>query len=205
MTDFDYDKIKDMEYNPNRGRYEGKDGSELRVTPYSNGNGYKYDYYPSSTYGNTEHDSTHIKSDLNENWTRTDNDRSSGTQSSSSGSGCYLTTACMKHMQENFDDNCNELTILRWFRDNFVNKDDIKHYYEIAPKIVEKIDSIEDNFEIYNYIYENIVSACVNAIQKGDYKFAYDRYKNSILVLEKQFVENQFQNNQEKTLKLSLV
>ena len=51
MTDFDYDKIKDMEYNPNRGRYEGKDGSELRVTPYSNGNGYKYDYYPSSTYG----------------------------------------------------------------------------------------------------------------------------------------------------------
>ena len=108
----------------------------------------------------------------------------------------------MKHMQENFDDNCNELTILRWFRDNFVNKDDIKHYYEIAPKIVEKIDSIEDNFEIYNYIYENIVSACVNAIQKGDYKFAYDRYKNSILVLEKQFVENQFQNNQEKTLKL---
>jgi hypothetical protein len=26
---------------------------------------------------------------------------------------CYLTSACMKHMKENFDDNCEELTILR--------------------------------------------------------------------------------------------
>ncbi|MBR6948945.1 MAG: hypothetical protein IKH54_02015 [Bacilli bacterium] len=50
MSDFDYDKIKDMEYDPLRGRYVGKDGSELRVTPFSDGTGYKYDYYESSSY-----------------------------------------------------------------------------------------------------------------------------------------------------------
>ena len=37
--------------------------------------------------------------------------------------GCYLTTACMRHYNENFNDNCEELSILRWFRDNFVSKD----------------------------------------------------------------------------------
>lgn len=130
MSNFDYDKIRDMEYDPERGRYVGKDGSEFRVTPYADGTGYKYDYYDSSTYGNTSHNSTHVNSDLNENWTRVDNDRENGTQEKSSGSGCYLTTACMIHMQENFDDNCNELMTLRWFRDNFVSKEDIIHYYE---------------------------------------------------------------------------
>lgn len=36
--------------------------------------------------------------------------------------GCYLTSACMRHFQDEFDDNCYELSILRWFRDNFVSK-----------------------------------------------------------------------------------
>ena len=74
MADFDYDKIKDMEYDPNRGRYVGKNGEEFHVTPYSNGTGYKYDYYDRSPYGNAPHNQTHVKSDLNENWSRTDND-----------------------------------------------------------------------------------------------------------------------------------
>ena len=46
----------------------------------------------------------------------------------------------MKYFQENFDDNCYELTVLRWFRDNFVSKEDKEHYYEIAPIIVETIN-----------------------------------------------------------------
>ena len=36
MADFDYDKIKDMEYNPNRGCYVGKNREGFHVTPYSN-------------------------------------------------------------------------------------------------------------------------------------------------------------------------
>lgn len=35
---------------------------------------------------------------------------------------CYLTTACMRHFKENFDDNCYELQVLRWFRDNFISE-----------------------------------------------------------------------------------
>lgn len=75
MSNFDYDKIKDMKYDPDRGCYVGKNGEEFHVTPYSNGIGYKYDYYDRSPYGNASHNSTHGKSDLNENWDRVDNDR----------------------------------------------------------------------------------------------------------------------------------
>ena len=41
-----------------------------------------------------------------------------------------------------FDDNCYELSVLRWFRDNFVTKEDIEHYYEVAPIIVEIINKV---------------------------------------------------------------
>ena len=100
---------------------------------------------------------------------------------------CYLTSACMKHFQNEFDDNCYELTVLRWFRDNFVSKEDIALYYEVAPTIVENIDALEDNDKIYDYIYNHIVEACVKAIENGDYDFAYSRYKSSVLTLNEQF------------------
>lgn len=203
MSNFDYDKIKDMKYDPERKRYIGKDGSEFKVTPYSDGSGYKYDYYDRDTYGNTKHNSTHVNSDLNENWSRTDNDRDNGTQDKSSGSGCYLTTACMQHYSDNFDDNCNELMILRWFRDNFVSKDDIKYYYNIAPIIVNRINSVSDNDKIYRWIYEQIVQPCVNAIQQKNYEFAYNRYKNSVLVLEEQFVKSLSEQSSVKILKIT--
>lgn len=203
MSDFEYDKIKDMEYNPDRGCYVGKDGDEFHVTPYSDGSGYKYDYYDKSPYGNAPHNSTHVKSDLNENWSRTDNDRNNNTQHKSSGTICYLTTACMKHMKSKFDDNCSELMTLRWFRDNFVSETDIKHYYSIAPIIVDKIDSISDNDKIYSWIYNYVVSPCVSAIQQKNYEFAYKRYKNSVLALESIFVnEMDFKDWESKTLKL---
>lgn len=202
MSDFDYDKIRDMKYDPDRGCYVGENGDEFHVTPYSNGSGYKYDYYDRSPYGNATHNSTHVKSDLNENWSRTDNDRDNGTQDKSSGSGCYLTTACMKHMKSEFNDSCNELMILRWFRDNFVSKDDIKYYYNIAPIIVEKIDSIVDNEKIYLWIYNHIVCPCVTAIKQGNYEFAYNRYKNSVLTLETEFISNHdVENRKIKVLK----
>lgn len=205
MANFDYDKIKDMEYDPDRHCYVGKSGEEFHVTPYSNGSGYKYDYYDRSPYGNAPHNSTHVKSDLNENWSRTDNNRDNGTQDKSSGSGCYLTTACMKHFNEIFDDKCYELEVLRWFRDNFVPKEDIGHYYKMAPQIVEAISQCGKEDIVYDYIYDNVVDACVKAIENGDYEFAYNRYKNSILSLEEIFVKPTLQNSSVKTFRKIMV
>ena len=115
---------------------------------------------------------------------------------------CYLTSACMKYFQEKFDDNCYELTILRWFRDNFVSKEDIEHYYEVAPLIVETINKEEKSGIIYDYIYDNIVNYCVEQIEQGNYEAAYNRYKNSVLVLEEQFAKPKLTDRLVKSLKL---
>lgn len=98
--------------------------------------------------------------------------------------GCYLTTACMKHYLNNFDDNCYELTVLRWFRNNFVSEEDIRHYYSVAPYIVDGIEKEDNKDIVYDYIYDNIVDYCVTAIENGNYEEAYTRYKESILSLE---------------------
>ena len=90
----------------------------------------------------------------------------------------------MKNMQDVFNDNCEELKILRWFRDKFVSKEDVEHYYKTLSIIVEAIDELEDCNNIYNYIYSNIVDACVETIKNENYEFAYGRYKSGILVLE---------------------
>lgn len=131
-----------------------------------------------------DHDSIHINIDY-EKGTFNITEKTDGVKTETQ-CNCYLTTACMKHHLEEFDDNCYELFMLRWFRDNFVSKREIKHYYEVAPTIVENIDNSIECDEIYNYIYENVISVCVDAIKHGDFEFAYNRYKNSILALEEE-------------------
>ena len=106
--------------------------------------------------------------------------------------GCFLTSACMNHFQNLFDDSCYELRVLRWFRDNFISREDVIRYYEIAPIIVSAIDSIPNSHIAYDYIFDNIVDYCVIAIEDGKYDLAYNRYKNSILSLEINFVKKEF-------------
>ena len=114
---------------------------------------------------------------------------------------CYLTTACMKHLKENFDDNCEELRTLRWFRDYFVSKEDIEHYYEVAPLIVDAINKLDNSTEVYEYIYNMVVCPCVKAIKNEDYLFAYNRYKYTVYELEAKYLRESHDNEFVKTLK----
>ena len=179
----------------------------IKVTQYGDKkdggkSGAKIDIYSSDPKAGP-HDSVHIKVNT-DNKTYEAVTKINGEKESSSGS-CYLTTACMKYMQEMFDDNCYELTVLRWFRDNFVSKEDIQHYYQIAPIIVEAIDKEEQNEVIYNYIYDNVVDYCVTQIENGNYIEAYNRYKSSILSFEETFAKPLLQQKTVKTLKKVIV
>lgn len=102
---------------------------------------------------------------------------------------------------KNFDDDCYELRVLRWFRDNFVSQQDIQHYYKIAPYIVKGINNEEKVDVIYDYIYDNVVDYCVEQIVDGNYDVAYKRYKNSILVFEEQFARSVLTERLTDTLK----
>lgn len=160
-------------------------GVEIKATTSSSGKA-KIDIYDSCPAENKEHKSIHINLDT-DTGKGTITDTSSG-KTETTNVGCYLTTACIKHMQDKFDDNCHELTILRWFRDNFVSKDDIEHYYKIAPNIVKNIEKSSERDKIYNDIYNNVILTCLAAIEKKNYDFAYKRYKDNILELENKFI-----------------
>ena len=181
------------------GHYVNVEGVEIKVSTDKNGRDH-IDIYDSCPAENPDHGSIHINfnSDVGEG-TIVDTTRG---EKETTDTSCYLTTACMKNFKENFDDNCYELTLLRWFRDNFVSNEDIKHYYEVAPIIVENINKEEKFNIIYDYIYDNVVNYCVEQIEQGNYDKAYSRYKNSVLTLEKQFARPKLEEKLVKILKL---
>lgn len=167
------------------------------TTPNSNKYDSKIDVYTSDPRG--PHESIHIAVDSDSKEAHIIDTTEGSTEHTDVK--CFLTTACMKFFQENFDDNCYELTVLRWFRDNFVFKEDIEHYYEVAPIIVETINKEEKADIIYSYIYDNVVDYCVEQIEQGNYENAYNRYKSSVLTLENNFAKPALVNRIVKTLK----
>lgn len=169
------------------GHYVNEQGVEIRASTSSSGKD-KIDFYDKcpAEHRDQEHGSIHINFD-SDTGKGTITDTTSGT-SETTHIGCYLTTACMEHMHDTFDDNCYELTTLRWFRDNFVSKEDIEHYYIVAPLIVQSINKLSNSKGIYSDIYQNVISVCLSAIEHKNYDFAYKKYKDSVLELESKFV-----------------
>lgn len=183
-----------------RGEYVNDKGVTIKISTDKKGKDHIsfYDKDPSTP----NHSAAHINVDSSSKSYSATTHNSDKSQKDSHSGSCYLTSACMKHFQDEFDDNCYELTVLRWFRDNFVSKDDIKHYYEVAPIIVEAINKEEKSGMIYDYIYDNIIDYCVEQIEQGNYEAAYRRYKTSILILEEQFAKPALTNRFIKILKL---
>ena len=107
----------------------------------------------------------------------------------------------MQHYKNNFDDNCKELTLLRWLRDNIVSIEDTNHYYRISPIIVESILSKPNSKEILGVIYNDIIRPCVKTIEQENYDIAYEIYKNGFLVLENQFAKTIIQERFIRILK----
>lgn len=175
---------------------------EIKVTPYGNGKGAKINVYsPNAT--TKPHESVHIKIDTETGKGKIIEKPKDGPRQETD-TQCYLTTACMRHYAEEFDDNCYELTTLREFRDTFVSEEDIAHYYEVAPSIVEAINKIPGCKTIYEYIYDNVIDVCVKAIEKEDYDFAYNRYKSSILAFKEEYVKSSLEKSKSKVLSISL-
>ncbi len=109
-----------------------------------------------------------------------------GTNTIDSG-GCFITSACMAHMQEVFDDECYELKTLRDYRDGYLKEHhpkDIEIYYATAPQIVARIDSLEDCDQIYRNIYVNMILPSVSAIERRDYEEAYRIYAEGCMRLK---------------------
>lgn len=104
-------------------------------------------------------------------------------------SGCFLSTACVVH--KGLNDNCYELAKLREFRDNYLlsfeaGRQDVKEYYEIAPKIVELICESSCASSTFEDIY-NMILVCVDYIENGKFDEAHKYYKDFVMELKEKF------------------
>ncbi len=111
-----------------------------------------------------------------------------GGQKKSGGSdeGCFVTTACVK--ARGLSDDCEELTVLRRFRDGYVKArdggtEDVQTYYDLAPQVVRRIDAMENAAEIWDGVYSEMVAPCVALIRQGKPEAAYRLYKSYTLRL----------------------
>lgn len=96
---------------------------------------------------------------------------------------CYITTAVCENM--GFADDCEELTLLRQFRDGYMmsledGEQLVNEYYECAPGIVAAINTRTDSDKIYRRLYDVYISPCVAMIKEGKLKECLGHYKSMI-------------------------
>lgn len=99
------------------------------------------------------------------------------------GSGCFLTTAAVKHMGQK--DDGEVLSTLRHFRDTYMRKNrekskDVAWYYKNAPKIVSVLDEHPNADRLYRNMYKKYIKPAYEAIKDGDNEEAYRIYKQGI-------------------------
>lgn len=104
---------------------------------------------------------------------------------------CYISTACV--VAKGLPDDCDELQTLRVFRDKMVKEDEaiaelVKEYYKNAPVIVEKINQENNSEEIYNFLYNNLVLACVTKLKENKIQDAVDIYTSIYQDLKKKYI-----------------
>ena len=105
---------------------------------------------------------------------------------------CFITTAVCDSFGK--ADDCYELTAFRNFRDKWlVNQTDgknlIAEYYNIAPKIVDKINSLTNSAEVYKNIWNDYLSKCLNFIESGENSKCKKIYVDMVNTLKEKFLK----------------
>lgn len=100
---------------------------------------------------------------------------------------CFITTACVLTLGKT--DDCEELTLLRHFRDHTLKADAaglklINEYYHIAPAIVQAIAGEENKEDIYKEIYLKMLIPTMNHITNKEDQEAIEIYRNYTLKLK---------------------
>ena len=93
---------------------------------------------------------------------------------------CFITTACVT--EKGLADNCDELTTLRGLRENYMRQTQqgkilLTEYQTLGPAVVAAISHCENRKEIYDYLYQNMITPAVAMIKNGKYQNAVDWYQ----------------------------
>lgn len=130
-------------------------------------------------------------------------DYSGYSSSSTVGSGgwCFITTAAGCALNKGRD--CEELNFLRRFRDEHIKTSVegqalVAEYYNIAPKIIEKIDLEEEASMIYAKLWTDYIVPSVKEIQAGNWQKAQDIYVVMVVDLSRKYGIHINKNGYEK-------
>lgn len=104
--------------------------------------------------------------------------------------GCFLTSACVTYA--GLPDNCEELMVLRRFRDTYVRnvRGDsllIAQYYTEAPRIAEAIGASPDRSAVLASILATVRTS-VKHVQAGEFSAALSLYGNMFNTLRARFL-----------------
>ena len=107
----------------------------------------------------------------------------SSTNSSGGGSLCFITTAVCE--SRGLPDNCEELEVLRCFRDTYMlarseYRPLVAQYYRVAPKIVDGINSLPFAGAVYDYLYDKYIAVCLFLIAHGQRRAAIVVYSDMV-------------------------
>jgi hypothetical protein len=107
----------------------------------------------------------------------------------SSGSLCFITTAVCESRNE--PDDCPTLTKLRAFRDGYMQSSPsrqslVKLYYDVAPKIVDRIKARPDASKFLDYLYARFIVPACAAIDHGDDVDAFNIYTQMLGVAQRE-------------------
>lgn len=117
----------------------------------------------------------------------------SGSEKKKKG-GCFISSSIMTALGE--QDDCTELVRLRDFRDNVLKgtvagMSLIDEYYDIAPGIVEKIDSLENRDLIYGELYINYLMDVLDCLDFHKYEKAILTYKRMVNFCQEKIISVQ--------------
>ena len=104
---------------------------------------------------------------------------------------CFLTTACTQ--ARGLPDDCFELTTLRAFRDDYLLRLPggpavVQAYYDLAPRILEGIESSTDADARLEQLYDELVAPCVGLIVSGKEQAAVELYAEKVRALEREYL-----------------
>ncbi len=105
-------------------------------------------------------------------------------------SGCFITTITCEVL--GYEDNCELLTVLRNFRENYLKKDSkylplLLQYDQIGPIISNNIFAREDKYPLCLGLLIDYLIPCANLIKEGNFEFAVNIYVNMVTKLQEEF------------------
>lgn len=101
----------------------------------------------------------------------------------------YLHEACKRHYRDEFDESCSELRFLRGLRDEYISQEEVEHYYEISPLMIETINNSSNPDELYETIYNSIVMECAVALAYGAREYGTKKFREVTAVLEEEYLK----------------